>query len=413
MNQYNINSEVSKLETVIIHSPGPEVENMTPVTAERALYSDILNLSLATKEYSQFKQILQRVCKVFEIKNLLRVVLVNEEAKLFIIRELAEYTGIPELEEQLNNLSKEELCNIIIEGIPPGQKSLTNFLDKENYAISPLHNIFFSRDNSFVIGNRVYIGSMAKQIREPETILMKNLLKFYPDFCCDPIILNNNKKAATGQITIEGGDILVLSEDTLIIGIGTRTNSTGVDFLIKKVLENQDLKYVLVQELPGSPESFIHLDMVLTLISRNECVVYEPLILGQNKYHTILISIENRKILKIEYIDNLIRGLNKIGFDIKPLPCGGNSLITQEREQWQSGANFLAFDSGKLIGYERNTNTAEILSKNGYRIVSANEVLMNNIDLNAEGKILVTIESSELSRGGGGPHCMSMPVYRK
>jgi arginine deiminase len=413
MNRYNIISEVSRLEAVIIHSPGPEVENMTPVTAERALYSDILNLSLATREYSQFKQILQRVCKVFEIKNLLKVVLINEEAQSIIINELAEYAGNPDLAFQLKSLSKDELCNLIIEGIPLGQKSLTNFLEKEKYAVSPLHNIFFARDNSFVIGNKVYIGSMAKQIREPETILMKNLFKFYPDFCCDPILLNEKTKETPGQITIEGGDILVLSENALIIGIGSRTNSAGIDFLIKKLLENQDLKYVFIQELPGTPESFIHMDMVLTLISKNECVVYEPLILGQNKYHTVLITIENRKILKIEYIDNLIKGFNKTGYDIKPLSCGGNSLIVQEREQWQSGANFLAFDSGKLIGYERNTKTAEVLNKNGYRIVSANEVLTKDIDLKAEEKILVTIESSELSRGGGGPRCMTMPVCRE
>ena len=413
MNQFKISSEVSRLETVIIHSPGLEVENMTPVTAERALYSDILNLSIASKEFLQFKQILQRVSKVFEIKNLLRVVLVNEQAQSSLISELAEYAGNPELIDQLNNLSKEELCDLIIEGIPLGQKSLTNFLEKEKYSVSPLHNVFFARDNSFVIGNNVYIGSMAKKIREPETILMKNLFTYYPDFLSEPIILNSDSKPKNGQLTIEGGDIIVLSDDTLIIGIGSRTNPGGVDYLIKKILENQDLKYVFIQELPGSPESFIHLDMVLTLISENECVVYEPLILGQNKYHTVLITIQNKKIHKIEYIDNLIKGLNKTGYDIKPLSCGGASSITQEREQWQSGANFLAFDSGKLIGYERNTNTAEVLNKNGYRVVTANDVINQNIDLDATGKILVTIESSELSRGGGGPHCMTMPVCRK
>jgi arginine deiminase len=413
MVQYKINSEVSRLESVIIHFPGTEVENMTPVTAERALYSDILNLSLVNKEYSQFKQILKRVCKVFEIKNLLRVALVNKDAHSAIINDLAEYVGNSELIDQLTNLSNEELCNIIIEGIPLVQKSLTNFLDKEKFIVSPLHNIFFARDNTFVIGNKVYIGSMAKKVREPEAMLMKNLFKYYPDIACNPIILNDKRHDVTDQLTVEGGDILVLSDNTLIIGIGSRTNPVGVDLLIKKVLSHQDLKYVFVQELPSAPESFIHLDMVLTMISNHECVVYEPLILGQNKYHTVLITIENKKIIKIEYIDNLIKGLSRTGHDLKPLPCGGNSLITQEREQWQSGANFLAFDSGKLIGYERNTNTAEVLNKNGYEIITASDVLKKNIDLSGEGKLLITIESSELSRGGGGPRCMTIPICRK
>jgi arginine deiminase len=411
MISYNIHSEVDKLNTVILHSPGPEVENMTPATAQRALYSDILNLSVASVEYKQLKSILSRTSKVYEVKDLLDTILESSEACFSIIKELSDYADNPELIEQLTRLSKNELRNHIIEGIQFVKNSLAGFLDKEKYAVSPLHNMFFTRDTSFIIGNTAFIGSMAKQIREPETILMKNLYKFHPWFKGQIVPLNQKPVELKERPYIEGGDILVFSDDILIIGIGSRTNAAGVDFLIRKILEKQDLKYVLIQELPDSPESFIHLDMVFTLLSHEECLIYEPLIMGTSKYHKVLMTIKNKTISKIEYVDNLISGLKQIGKNIKPISCGGESQILQDREQWHSGANLFAFDAGKVIGYSRNVNTSETLNKNGYEVLTANEVLKKDIDLNSKGKMLVTIDGSELSRGGG-VRCMTMPVNR-
>ena len=123
-------------------------------------------------------------------------------------------------------------------------------------------------------------------------------------------------------------------------------------------------------------------------------------------------TIKNKTISKIEYVDNLISGLKQIGKNVKPIPCGGESQILQDREQWHSGANLFAFDTAKVIGYSRNVNTSETLHKNGYEVLTANEVFKNDIDLNSKGKILVTIDGSELSRGGGGVRCMTMPVNR-
>lgn len=412
MISFNIRSEVDKLNAVILHSPGAEVENMTPATAQRALYSDILNLTVASVEYEQLKQVLSLVSKVYEVKDLLDEVLNSTDASFSIINELSQYADNPNLIEQLSRLTKDELSNHIIEGIPQVKNSLAGFLEKEKYAVSPLHNMFFTRDTSFVINDMVYIASMAKQIREPETILMKNLYKFHPWFKEQPVPLIPKQGEIKDKLYIEGGDILVFSDEILIIGIGNRTNAAGVDFLIKKILERNNLKYVLVQELPDSPESFIHLDMVFTLLSHDECLIYEPLVLGPSKYHKVLITIENKTISKIEYIDSLLSGLKKIGREIRPIPCGGESVILQDREQWHSGANMFAFDSGKVIGYSRNRNTSETLHKNGYSIYSASEVIKKKINLNRAEKMLITIDGSELSRGGGGVRCMTMPVSR-
>jgi arginine deiminase len=178
-------------------------------------------------------------------------------------------------------------------------------------------------------------------------------------------------------------------------------------------LENTALKYVLVQELPEEPESFIHLDMVFTLLNSDECMIYEPLILGESKYHTVLMEIDGKNISKIEYVDNILHGLKLTGHGLKPISCGGNKLILQEREQWHSGANFLAFEPGKLIGYDRNVHTAAELNKNGYEIITALDILNNKISVENYNKALITIEGAELSRGGGGARCMTMPIKRK
>ncbi|MGD2034522.1 MAG: arginine deiminase family protein [Bacteroidales bacterium] len=412
MLKLNIASETARLEAVIIHQPGPEVENMTPATAERALYSDILNLSIASREYSQFEEVLKLFSHVYEVKDLLAKTLTVDEAKESLIGALSAYISDEMLIRQLNALTNEELCRQVLEGVPLNHKTLTNFLSKNRYFISPLHNIFFTRDASFVIGNTVFIGSMAKKIREPETILMETLFKYYPEFSCNVVHLTG-QTAGNELHTIEGGDILVLNEDTLIIGIGTRSSAAGVDHLIQELVKHAPLKHVLIQELPDEPESFIHLDMVFTLLSQDECMVYEPLILGENRYHTVLMHIEDKKIKEISYVDNLIEGLHSIGADLKPITCGGARPILQEREQWHSGANFLALEHSKLIGYFRNVHTAEELAKNGYKVITAMEIINDRRLYDEYRKILITFDGSELSRGGGGARCMTMPLLRK
>lgn len=413
MSNLSVTSETSKLEAVIIHEPGPEVENMTPATAERALYSDILNLSIAGKEYNQFKEVLKTLTEVFEIKELLAEILENEEARRSITKELSQYVSSETLEYQLQSLSDKDLCQQILEGVPLNQKTLTNFLDKNRHFLSPLHNIFFTRDSSFVIDDNVFIGSMAKRIREPEAILMKALFTYHPKFSADIIDLSDSMKGPGKSMTIEGGDVLVLDRDMLIIGIGSRTTAKGVDHFISRLPDQTSIKYILIQELPHEPESFIHLDMVFTLLNTHECMVYKPLIIGESKYHTVLMEIQGKNVTRIEYVDNLLHGLKLTGNDFKAMSCGGSKHILQEREQWHSGANFLAFEPGKLIGYDRNVHTADELNDNGYEILTAQDVLEKKALVSNYEKVLITIEGAELSRGGGGARCMTMPIRRK
>jgi arginine deiminase len=409
-----INSEIGKIETVIIHSPGPEVEKMTPSTAERALYSDILNLPVASREYSQFKGILGKFAQILEVRELLSEVLKSEQPKKELLHKISNACESSDMFNKLIGLPDNILVSQLIEGVLLEKNNLTSYLSKNSYALNPLHNFFFTRDSSFVINNSVFIGKMAKKVRMRESLIMESIFNYHPQF---QIKANNpdTPGVSSNDITIEGGDIIVFRKDILIAGIGTRTSPQGVDYIIGKLCkDHEEVKHVIVQELPHSPESFIHLDMVLTFIDEGMCIVYEPVIFNRIDYQTVLITIDKGKVKKIETFDDIIRALKKLKIDVKAIPCGGkNKTLIQEREQWHSGANFFTLAPGKITGYERNIYTNEELNRQGFEIIQARDVLSGKNDIDKYNKYLVTIQGGELARGGGGPRCMTLPVRRK
>jgi arginine deiminase len=409
-----INSEIGEIETVIIHSPGPEVEKMTPSTAERALYSDILNLPVASREYSQFKGIIGKFAQILEVKELLSEVLKSEQPRKELLQKISNACESHDMFNKLNGLPDNILVGQLIEGVLLEKNSLTSYLSKNYYALNPLHNFFFTRDSSFIISNSVFIGKMAKKVRMRESLIMESIFSYHPQFQLRAFNAEFNGESGN-DITIEGGDIIVFRKDILFAGIGTRTSSQGIDYIINSLCrEEKNVKHVIVQELPHSPESFIHLDMVLTFIDEEKCIVYEPVIFNRIDYQTVLITIDKGKVKKIETIDDIIRALKKLKIDVMPIPCGGkNKTLIQEREQWHSGANFFTLAPGKIIGYERNIYTNEELNRQGFEIIQARDVLTGNKDLENYNKYVVTIQGGELARGGGGPRCMTLPVRRK
>ena len=154
--------------------------------------------------------------------------------------------------------------------------------------------------------------------------------------------------------------------------------------------------------------------MTFTILDDDSCMVYEPLILKSNKYQTLRIDIDNGRVVSIRNVENLVKALKDLGMDLKPSYCGGrDDTITQEREQWHSGANFFAVGPGKLIGYNRNTHTLENLHQSGYEIIDSKDVVNNKTDLSTIKKYVLTIDGAELSRGGGGVRCMTMPFRRR
>ena len=412
-----VSSEIGALKGVILHTPGHEVENMTPENAERALYSDILNLSVATKEYVHLKAILEKVSLTFEVKDLLIETLANESVKENLVRRISIQEDAAKDMEFLLQMPPQTLATQLIEGVVLKRDNLTRFLSKERYSMRPLHNFLFTRDASMTLWDEVLIGKMARKVRDRESLIMEAIFKHHPSFGVSTINPTSSfsDSGSFPNATIEGGDVLIASEDVLVVGNGSRTSTEGIDFLIEVIrAKKTGLKHLIVQELPDSPESFIHLDMTFTFLNRDASLVYEPLILKNNKFHTIHITIDNGVVTGIHERKNMLKALDHIGFDVAPVFCGGKQdPWIMEREQWHSGANFFAFAPGKVIGYERNEYTLEEMNKHGFEIIRAQDYIDKKLNHNDFNKLVVTIPGSELARGGGGARCMTMPISRE
>ena len=419
--EVNVQSEIGKLNGVILHTPGEEVENMTPENAERALYSDILNLSIARKEYKQLSEVLGKITKTYQVKDLLTNILKDDAIKLEVLNRIekiepfiAEVTPKGSIKDQLLDEDAENLARLLIEGVEMKRDTLTKFLNKDWYDLRPLHNFFFTRDASMSMYNEVLIGRMANAVRDREAIIMQSIFDFTPGFNTKTLSLNTESDPLR-KLTIEGGDVQIARDDILVIGNGMRTSTRAIDALMYNFINrNEDkVQHILVQELPHSPESFIHLDMVFTFLDKDKCMVYEPLIMSPGNYQTVHIKIQPGKVISIRREKTLLHALKKLGMDLEPVYCGGeDETWNMEREQWHSGANFFCVAPGKVLGYARNNYTVEAMNNAGFEIIRANDVISNKVDLSKYEKYMITIEGSELPRGGGGARCMTMPINR-
>lgn len=408
--EISLDSEIGALQTVVVHTPGQEMENMTPATAAEVLYDDILNLPLALAEHKQLKGVLSQVATVVELHDLLTEVLGRERVRRGLIEELTGLFGCPEVFTDLVEMEPDALAMQLVQGTPKKPDSLEKYLHPSRYAIPPLPNTFFTRDATMCVNDRVVIGSMAYRARAAEALLLKAVFKYHPRIDSGGFYYDGTANPDS-EVTIEGGDLLVIHENLVVIGYSERTSVAGIDRLMRAIASQGPVTDFIVAEIPKT-RATIHLDMIFTMVDRDKCVVFPPLITGNQRCRAFHCRFGAGEGARIEEYPDVLSALAAQGVDLSPIACGGADSFHQEREQWGSGANFFAFGPGRILGYKHNVHTLEALSTAGFDVVDAGDLLSGKSSLPEEGRVVVSIDGAELSRGGGGCRCMTMPLAR-
>lgn len=389
--------EIGKLKTVLLHRPGNEIENLTPDYLERLLFDDIPFLKVAREEHDHFADVLQKNgVEVLYLEKLAAEAVKDPKVKDVFLDEVLKESEINKIEDQkivkefLASMPLKEMIDKIMAGVRKKEIGLKEEFNEYPFIMDPMPNLYFTRDPFAFIGRGVTLNSMRTKTRKRETIFGKYIFKYHPEFKNSNIPLWYDR---TEEYAIEGGDELVLSKDVLAIGNSQRTDKQAILNAAKNMFEaGESFNTILIFDIPKS-RAFMHLDTVFTMIDYDKFTVH-PGIEGSLKVTAVTYDKKNKELILNEEDGSLEKILSKhLNKDITLIRCGGGDQVISGREQWNDGSNTLAIAPGKVITYERNYVTNEILDKYNISVLS--------------------IPSAELSRGRGGPRCMSMPLYRE
>lgn len=400
-----ITSEIGSLKAVLVHTPGLELEAVTPGNREDYLYDDLIGLEVSAREHARLKTVLQRFAEVYEIGDLLTEVLARPEAREYLITRTMDVVSSEPLGQQLAQLPPRAIVKMIIEGTEEEPGPIASALNETGFVLPPLPNLFFPRDIGMVIGSHAVVGSMRHGVRWTEELLIKTLFAFHPALANSGILYDGSEERRSNY-TLEGGDVHVLRDDLLLLGFSERSSPGALDQLSDSVFERAGVKDVIVVVMPANPTA-IHLDMLFTHVDRDLCVVYPPAFLGPERL-TILHRRKGETGVREQ--PDVFTALAQVGLPLEPVLAGGARRLSQEREQWASGCNFLALAPGQIMSYARNEETLRQLQQAGFGIQPSAEFLAAREA--PQGRTAITIEGGELVRGGGGPRCMTLPIRR-
>ena len=402
-----VRSEIKTLKKVLLHRPGRELLHLTPDRLPELLFDDIPFLKVAQQEHDAFAQILRsNGTEVVYLEDLMAEVLKlhPEQTKPFLYQWLSEGNiktrrWQDKLYEYLiGNFEGKALVEKTMEGITlkeMGGASAYSLQDliapADDLIVDPMPNLYFTRDPFASVGTGVFLHKMRFPTRCRETIYADYIFRFHPDF--EGLVKRYYDR--DGHANIEGGDVLNLTEDTLAIGISQRTSPDAIEEASRNLFADPEAKIrtVLAFDIP-SCRAFMHLDTVFTQIDYDKYTIH-PAILGPLTVYEITPGVSDPTDLHIRRIDSKLEDiLEKYTRTdhVKLINCGGDDLIASAREQWNDGSNTLCIAPGKIVVYERNDVTNAILRDEGIQVLE--------------------MPSAELSRGRGGPRCMSMPIIR-
>ncbi len=412
MSIINVTSEIKPLKEVLVHRPGKELLNLTPDTLQRLLFDDIPFLKVAQAEHDEFVQILRdNGIKVFYLEDLMAETLdLNPEVKEKFLKQFIKEAGVitPKYRDLLFEYlmtyeDNKEFVLKTMEGVKISEldrekrvmeKSLVDLVTEEtSFIADPMPNLYFTRDPFASIGNGISLNKMYSVTRCRETIYAEYIFNYHPKF--------------KGQVEkyfdryndchIEGGDVLNLNDHVLAIGISQRTEAAAIDLIAKNIFKNPNCKIdtILAFNIPNS-RAFMHLDTVFTQIDVDK-FTYHPGIMDTLQVFEITEGDDpnSDEDLNVKEINDSLENILEtyLGREITLIPCAGGDKISAEREQWNDGTNTLCIAPGTVVVYNRNNITNEILREHGIKVLE--------------------MSSAELSRGRGGPRCMSMPLVRE
>jgi arginine deiminase len=405
MTPIRVESEIGTLKKVLLHRPGKELEYLCPDSLSRLLFDDIPYLKAAQAEHDRFAALLREngveVCYLEDLaaqtlagQPELRRAFVDEvisgAGKLAQIYQDALRDYLFSMENE-KDLIEKTMSGVTLSELPELHKSRLAELTRgeSRFVMDPMPNLYFTRDPFACIGRGVSLNCMYSVTRSRETIYGKYILEHHPDFA-GRVPLYYKPGFPT---SLEGGDVLNLNKNTLAVGVSQRTQPESVEVLAKNVFSDKESEVdtVLAFDIPNS-RAFMHLDTVFTQLDQNRFTVH-PSILDLVRIFEI--TGRGRRELTVREMDDSLETVLEAHLHTGPVSlirCGGHNYIASEREQWNDGSNTLCIAPGRVVVYDRNYVTNEILAGAGIDVL--------------------TIPSAELSRGRGGPRCMSMPLLR-
>ena len=395
-----IHSEIGPLKRVLLHRPGRELENLMPEYIERLLFDDIPYLKIAREEHDAFCDLLrQNGAEVVYLEDLAAESLTDDNVKDAFLREYLLEAGIRGekrtgmILDYFKSFSTKNMVEKLMEGVRKadirgyGRKNLTDYLDDYYpFVVDPMPNLYFTRDPFACVGDGVTIHRMKTHTRSRETLFAKYIFAHNPKYRNVPVLYDRASPAP-----IEGGDILVLSPRVLAVGISQRTEPWAIEQLAKRVLGHGGFEKVLAIDIPKS-RSFMHLDTVFTQVDVDKFTMH-PNISAELRVFVLHME-DGRMVITEEHagLEDILKEHLELDH-VELIKCGGGNVIDAAREQWNDGSNTFTIAPGKVVVYSRNYVTNKVLADHGVEVL--------------------TIPSSELSRGRGGPRCMTMPLVRE